>query len=492
MKPFDQLPRSNPFKEDVDPQSILDFLDAAQQAGTELHSVMVVRNGKVVYEGWWEPFAPNTLQACYSATKSFTSAAVGFAVQEKILSVTDRLAEIFPDKLPKNPSKYLLSMSIRDLLCMSGGQPREANVKGQADWAKAFLSVEVTDKPGTVFKYNSIGSHMLAEILFRLTGDTLTEYLTPRLFRPLGIERFRWDRTPSGIEIGGWGLHLPTESLAKMGLLLLQHGKWDGMQVLPEQWVREASRKQIENDKMNEWTDFKAGYGYQLWKCTPAESFRLDGAFGQFAVVLPRQNAVIAITEYTGNPQLTLDLLWKHVLTGMENGAQPGHQAEAMLAQRTSNLVVPAATAGHSENTELSGHISGAAYVFEKNSESLDVEFERELSMPEPDGIHTLRLDFAGQVCGVTFSKGGHDHVIRIGLDHQYRVSVFKLGTHIQPVMAMGGWVDESCFEFIMRPVESPQSNIVKLIFSGQSICMQWHDIYSGDDKPHRLMGMQS
>jgi CubicO group peptidase (beta-lactamase class C family) len=487
MDQFNQLPRSVPSTEGLDARAVVRFLDEAQACGLELHSLMIVKNGKVLTENWWEPYEPITRQACYSVTKTFTATAIGFAVEEGILSLSDRLAEIFPDKLPKKPSEGLLVMTVHDLLCMGGGQDVEANVHDTADWVKSFMAVEVKHNPGMVFKYNSIGSHMLAEIMYRLTGKTLLEYLTPRLFEPIGISDLRWDKTPAGIDIGGWGIHLTTEALARMGLLFLQRGKWYGRQAMPEAWIEKASAKQINNADTSECNDWKLGYCYQMWRSTPANSYRLDGAFGQFSIVLPDQNAVIALTESTEKAQLALDLLWKHVVPGMCSELAGDVQADSELSQCLTGLSVP--DDRRINRSPLEKKVSGKTFELENNQESLSTEFELALSSTSRCGIEAVKVVFVGDVCGFSFICGGHESVVRIGLDGQYRTSVTHLGSCMQPIKAMGCWADENMFQFVLRPVEAPQSYRVMLHFAGESLEMSWVDVTSESKAVHQARG---
>lgn len=242
------LPRSTPEAEGVSSQSILNFIEAAENSKHELHSFMVLRHGKVIAEGWWNPYKPELKHTMYSASKSFTSTAIGFAVTENLISVSDKVISFFPEYLPDTVSENLADLEIRDLLSMTFGQEPEppfAKIVGSDNWIKSILSFPIINKPGSVFLYNSFGTYLLSAIIQKVTGEKVVDYLKPRLFEPLGISDQDWEVDPMGINTGGWGLRVKTKDMAKLGQLYLQHGKWNGVQILPKEWVEEATTSKI-------------------------------------------------------------------------------------------------------------------------------------------------------------------------------------------------------------------------------------------------------
>ena len=256
-----------------------------------LHSFMLLRGGKVVAEGWWYPYNPDSPHRLYSLSKSFTSTAVGLAVEEGLMSLDDLVLDHFPEEAPAEPDENLAAMRVRDLLRMNTG-----HLKEQADafwsterdtWAESFLAVPVGLKPGTHFVYNTGATYMAGLMVQRLTGGTLIDYLTPRLFAPLGIEGATWQSDDEGYNVGGWGLRIRTEDIARFGQLLLQRGMWDGRRLLPEWWVAEATALQTANGSDPD-SDWDQGYGYQFWRCRH-NAYRGDGAFGQYCIVMPDQ-----------------------------------------------------------------------------------------------------------------------------------------------------------------------------------------------------------
>jgi CubicO group peptidase (beta-lactamase class C family)/predicted glycoside hydrolase/deacetylase ChbG (UPF0249 family) len=325
------LPRSTPEAEKVNPKNIANYLEAVKASGQDLHSLMIIRNGNVVAEHYFGDNAANKPHVLHSVSKTFTSTAIGFAVQEGKLKVSDKVISFFPDKVPANASENLINMEIRHLLTMTTGHDTDPTraTRGEADkdWVEAFLAMPVDHEPGSMYVYNSLATYLLSAILQKTTGERVIDYLQPRFFRPLGIVAARWEESPQGIPVGGWGLHLKTEDLAKLGQFYLHKGKWNGKQLLSEAWIEEASAAQVpslpagvkrENLKVKaKDSDWLQGYGYQLWR-SRHNSYRADGANGQFVLVLPEKDAVIVATANIQDMQGELNLIWKHLLPGLK------------------------------------------------------------------------------------------------------------------------------------------------------------------------------
>src|SRR5438067_4478295 len=285
------LPRSSPEAQGVSSQAVLDFVRAADKEIDSLHGFVLVRHGHVVAEGWWAPYSAESPHSLFSLSKSFTSTAVGLAIAEKKLSLDDPVLKFFPDEAPAEPSANLKAMRLSDLLRMSTGHQTEPPRKPTESWAKTFLAHPVPFKPGTHFLYNTSATYMLSAAVQKATGQTVLDYLRPRLFEPLGIDHPTWEASPQGVTAGGFGLSIRTEDIAKFGQLYLQKGRWQGKQIVPAAWVAEASARQTANGS-NPHSDWDQGYGYQFWRCRHG-AYRGDGAFGQFCIVLPEQDAVV-------------------------------------------------------------------------------------------------------------------------------------------------------------------------------------------------------
>ena len=290
-------------------RALLDYLDAVEASGIQQHSVMVVKDGRLAANIHYAPYTQHTPHICYSMSKPFTSMAAGFAIAEGRLSLTDRVIDVLCDAAPENPDPWLSQVTLHHLLCMGSGlcqksdqvrhvfSPEEG---GSEDWAKAVLACGCDAEPGSIFRYNSHGSYLISCMVQKVTGMNIRDYLMPRLFEPLGIEKPRWDMSPQGVCCGGWGLYLSCEDMAKFGVCLLQKGVWNGSQVIPADWIELASQKHIETNSVPRHREWSEGYGYHLWRCTDGR-FRGDGSEGQFCIISPRQNMIVAATACTEN-----------------------------------------------------------------------------------------------------------------------------------------------------------------------------------------------
>ena len=340
------LPRSTPEAQGMSSSGILSFLQAADSGVDAMHSVMIVRHGRVVTEGWWAPYDAKTPHMLYSLSKSFTSTAVGLAIAEGKLTLDDQVLTFFPDEAPAQPSANLRSMRIRDLLRMSTGHQSEPSFTSDADstmrgatWVKRFLAHPVPFKPGTHFLYNSPSTYMLSAIVQKVTGMTVLDYLRPRLFEPLGIEHPTWFASPQGISAGAYGLMVRTEDIAHLGQLNLQKGVWQGRQLVPAEWVAAATSLQTSNGSAPN-SDWDQGYGFQFWRSRHG-TYRGDGAFGQYMLVMPEQDAVVVITSGVRNMQSVMDLVWDKLLPAMKSGTLPADAAaQRALSARLALLMV--------------------------------------------------------------------------------------------------------------------------------------------------------
>jgi len=290
------LMRSTPEAEGLSSSAVERFFREidARQASVAAHELMLIINGKVVSEGYWAPYSAKRPYMIYSMSKSFTGTAVGIAVDEGVLSLDESLTDIFPELTPSVYLRQHKTATVRQLLTMqSGSRFNEVGSMLDENWVKMFMESLPKFEPGTAFEYNSMNTYMLAAILTRQTGMPLTEYLRTRLFEPLGIGDAAWERCPQGIEKGGWGLYLRLEDAAKLGQLYLQGGVWEGKRLLSKEWVKAATSKQTDTFLGDE----SGGYGYQVW-VNHDGSFQFNGAFGQYVMVFPERNAVVAM--YSG------------------------------------------------------------------------------------------------------------------------------------------------------------------------------------------------
>ena len=318
-----RLERASPESQGVDSGKMLEFVNQLDEVVEEIHSLMVLRNGKVITEAWWDPLSPDQSHILWSLSKSFTSVAVGMAIDEGALAIADPVIKFFgQDELPETVSENLQKMTVRDLLTMSTGHSTEPWATGDEPWTKSFLASPVDELPGTRFRYSTPATYMLSAIIQKTTGQKLRDFLLPRLFKPLGIDPPQWDESPEGISFGGFGLYLKTEDIAKFGQLLLNEGAWNGKQILPKSWVKEATGFQIDNNQGQESSDWQQGYGYQFWRCRH-DAFRGDGKDGQFCIVMPKDDMVVVMTAKNGNMQRQLEVVWEYLLPAIEQGSLP-------------------------------------------------------------------------------------------------------------------------------------------------------------------------
>ncbi len=298
------------------------FLDCNLVGSTnEMHGVVVLKDGAVIYEKYDPAHSADMKHALWSGSKTFTATAVGLASDEGLLSVNDPVIKYFDaSELPAEPSDSLKAMTIWNLLTMSSGFKHDILGETEALAVKNPTSYMLHDTfsfyPGEMFSYNSMNTYLLSVIVSKVTGKKLVDYVAEKLFKPMGISDFYWKESAEGYNMGGWGLYLRTEDLAKMGQLFLNKGKWNGRQLVSEKWIDEAMSVQIMQPKpvssrfVQE--DWVAGYGYQMWRCDNG-TFRIDGAWGQWAVIAPEKNVVIAVNCLSQNGQAVLRYVMKDI-----------------------------------------------------------------------------------------------------------------------------------------------------------------------------------
>ncbi len=468
------LPRSTPEAQGVSSAAILDFVRAADEKVDTMNSFMVVRHGEVVAECWWTPYTAETPHVLFSLSKSFTSTAVGLAIHEGKLNLDDEITKFFPNDLPAELSNNLKSMRVRDLLCMSTGHQIEPHLSetNQEPWTRVFLAQPVAFKPGTHFLYNTAGTYMQSAIVQKVTGQTVLDFLRPRLFEPLGIENPTWGTSPQGVSLGGYGLNLRTEDIAKFGQLYLQKGKWQGKQLVPQSWVEAATSRQTSNGSSPK-SDWDQGYGYQFWRCRH-NAYRGDGAFGQYCIVMPEQDAVIAITSGTRDMQAVLNLIWDKLLPGFHSGTLPANESEREKLQGAlKNLAVR--TADGSRSSPIAARISGKEFLLPSNSQKLE-----SVALESPTtGEQTLNLKVAGA-----------RYRIPCGFK-TWRNSRGAFGAmKEQPVSASGAWNSEDTYAVKLCFYETPTYVNVTVKFGGDEVALNSeYNVAFGPTKQPEIKG---
>ncbi len=450
------LPRSTPEQQGMASSAIHTFLDQVRESGIQFHSVMVLRNGHVVAEGWWDPYEPEYIHQLYSLSKSFTSTAVGFAVAEGLLTVEDPVTSFFPEEAPVEISPNLAAMKVKHLLTMSAGQAKEPlqtmRDTPEESWVKTFLAWPVDHEPGSRFLYNTAATYMLSAIVQKLTGKKVIDYLKPRLFAPLDIQDMDWAESPQGINVGGYGFRVKTEDITKLGLLYLQKGIWNGQQILSPEWVAAATSKQIQSSSSNPdgpgTSDWDQGYGYQFWRNTVG-GYRADGAFGQFSLVLPEKNAVVAITGQSMDMQASMKLVWDYLLPAMQDGQPlPEDTAaqESLKKELQALAIVPPA---FQASSPLAATLSGKKFILDTNGY----------------GTQSVQLDFNDQHCVLTVAEQagevtltcGYNQWIKEGNRKERGNSLFAIPVRLDSpslIAASAGWQNEQTLVIHLQYVE--------------------------------------
>ncbi|MBF4608246.1 serine hydrolase domain-containing protein [Curtobacterium sp. VKM Ac-1393] len=357
------FPRSTPSALDIDARGVLAFVDALESTpGVEPHSLVLLRHGQVAAEGWWQPYAADRVHLLYSLSKSFTAAAVGIAVREGLIDLDATALSYFPELDADITDERSRRIRVRHLLAMASGHREEALDRARAadptNLVRGFLLTPPDEEPGTVFAYNQPCTYTLAALVRRVSGGSLVDYLRPRLLDPLGIDDLAWRRDESGAELGFSGCYAPTSAIAALGQLYLQRGVWDGERLLDEDWVAAATSTQVENPG-EENPDWSQGYGFQFWMAR--HGFRGDGAYGQFCVVLPEHDVVLAITGQSLDMQAVLDAAWQHLLPAVDRPSDTG--ADTALEARLASLGLPPVQGGrlpeHLADVELRSRPGG-------------------------------------------------------------------------------------------------------------------------------------
>jgi CubicO group peptidase (beta-lactamase class C family) len=458
-----KLPRSTPEAEGVSSLRIIDFLNAVDTGRVELHSFMFIRHGKVIAEGWWNPYEPDYKHIMFSASKTFTATAVGLAVSENLLKITDKVISFFPYSQPDSVSDYMKELTVQNLLTMSVGQDPEPWVMGSdGDWINTFIKTAPVYKPGTVFKYNNTATFMLSAIVQQVTGQTVFDYLQTRIFRPLAIRGIDWDLSPQGINLGMIGLRLRTEDMAKFGQLLLLNGVWNGKQLIPKEWIKEATSFKIQtsipgNKDSISLSDWGQGYCYQMWRGRN-NTVRLDGLGGQFVVLITDKDAIVVLTANAKNTQDELNLIHNYLIPAIksekplpENPDLIGtlRKREAMLNLKPLSGVV--------SKSEFESKISGKEFDFGKNSYN----------------IQSVYFTFKGELCSFALKRDDNISIVKCGPD-KWKLSNIKSSSLLasprvvsksidanykllQPlikVAASYSWTDKNTLELTARFIE--------------------------------------
>jgi CubicO group peptidase (beta-lactamase class C family) len=483
------LPRSTPERQGVSPDGVLAFVTAADSEIDAMHSFMLLRHGSVVAEGWWAPYDAATPHMLYSLSKSFTATAVGLAIADGKLSLDDQVLRFCPDDAPAEPSANLRAMRVRDLLRMNTGHDTEPQLwpwnqpaPNGEPWTRKFLASPVPFKPGTHFLYNSAGSYMLSAIVQRATGETVLDYLRPRLFEPLGIGTPTWYASPQGVTLGAFGLLLRAEDIARFGLLYLQHGRWNGRQLIPADWVAAATRVQTSNGSSPQ-SDWDQGYGYQFWR-SRHDSYRGDGAFGQYCLVLPKLDAVVVITSGVRDMQAVMNLVWDKLLPAIHADPLPADTAaRRRLAATLGHLTVR--TAPGRATSPLATRLSRRWFAFPANDR----------------GIEAMALDLSRRSPALLVRTAAGETRTPLGIGHwEKSLGGFTDGLarilSVPPhplVAASAAWTADDVFTVKLVLYQTPYAATLRFHFDGDRLLVDSeHNVSFGPTTQPQLIGRRS
>ena len=426
--------------------ALLRELDTSKD--TEMHHFMALRHGKVICECNFAPYPKGMWHITHSMCKSITGMAIGMLIEEEKLKLDENIYDIFPDHINAFSKIFRPVITVENLLTMTSGVTfNESGIVSGNDWLGSFLNASVNGKPGTEFQYNSLNTYVLSAIVTKRTGETLTEYLTPRLFGPLGITKYYWETCPKGITKGGWGLFLCAEDMAKLGQLYLQRGKWNGQQLVSEYWIEISTARHLktQNDTY--------GYGYQLWMEQRPGSFEYNGMLGQNVIIYPDMDMVLVTNA--GNKEMFQDCimlniirkyfpvnyhpadvlpenplsysLLKRLCGELENG-ESNNRSTSLRGRWKRNVVsrrkhsdkkysyrISAAVDLPSDHHSFMRAVSGRTYVMEQQNIGIAPLFVQVFHNNMTDGISEISFTYdAGNFC-VSFTEGEVIHKLSVG-----------------------------------------------------------------------------
>lgn len=483
MPTANKLPRSTPEAQGISSSAILSFIDAIEENVHYVHSFMLLRHGYVIAEGWRAPYRPSDIQELFSLSKSFTSTAIGLAIAEGLLTVNDAVVSCFPKEAPNPVGNHLAAMQIQHLLSLVTGHEDDTLealfASEDGDWVRAFLAQPVEYPPGAPFVYNSGASYMLSAIVQRVTGMTTLDYLQTRLFDKMATGPGDWEQCPRGVNVGGWGLSLKTEDVACLGQLYLQQGQWNGEQLLPKTWIESATKRQVTSISRTGDPDWQEGYGYHFWR-SRHNGYHASGAFGQFCLVLPDQDAVFVTTSGLRGDQSVLDQVWTHLLSAMETDSLPADpDTYAQVTDRLASLSLPKPQGMGS--SPLTQKVSRRCYVFAHDDKSDGGH------KPMPQSI-TWRFEETSTVLTIADSTG--EHHIMFGLEDWCYSETTLHHTIARPIAGIGTWIDNNTFQGKFCFLETPFCPMITCRFEADRVFYDFElNINFGPTKRPQLVG---
>lgn len=457
-----RIPRAScPEEVGVSSREIARFVQELQDNGLRFHSFMVIRHGKVAAECYRAPYDAQTPHQMYSVSKSVTATAIGFCVQEGLLSVEDRLVDIFPDYAPQDDVR-LQTLCVKHLLSMTSGKNVSLfDDKTRSNWIASYFNAPWYNDPGKEFKYVNENIYMLCAIVHRVTGQSVRDFLQPRLFEPLGIAYPQWETDPYGIEAGGWGVFLKTEDLAKLMLLYSQGGVFNGQRILDEEWAKTATSFVVDNSN-NSGLDSVNGYGYCFWRCHVPGTFRADGMFSQFGIVFEEYDAIFVCTAGICSEETARKQIWLHFPRAFfdENGVKTDTscpQLAEMLRNCPMDAPLPASSGPWEKRLEgcvirLRKNVLLNLIGFPVSMLPLAVVY---MAADKAGNIDNIRFSFREKECSMSWTEGSEANTVVCGMDGHYRYGEMRLGQMNYTVCCSAYWDKANRFIVDVRPVNT-------------------------------------
>lgn len=469
--------RVTPESVGIDSGDIEWLLDRLESGFTEPHGLMIMRHGKICAEGWWNPYAPGIRHGLQSHSKTYAATAIGIAYTEGIVKLDERIIDIFPEYAPEQPSENLKRLTVHDVLCMGCGM--DEMPMATEHWIRDFLHTPVNHTPGTTYMYNSVGSSILSAIIVKKTGMSMHEYLKPRLYDKIGIfsDNHRWMKMPDGCEVGGGGLFATTEDNLRLMKLYADGGVWEGERILDDEYVKRATTLQNESAteaKNNPLAkDNFVGYGYQIWMCRPNGVYRADGAMGQFTIVVPDKDMIIAITENASGAhwaQTTLDVMWEF-LERIENhpAKEENTEKSECLKNRMGRLALPNPKCA--PYSPIAANIEGRQWrVIDGDFYMEDVGVAQHMSGCElPQPIDVFCFHFTSDEIVMDWENSEEKERLVIATDGSRRHNMLP-GRLISQVLLSGAWISENKLEVKARYIETCKEETLLFTFEEKKL----------------------
>lgn len=450
------LEYATPEEVGIDSTAIKNFIDEINEKKLGLQSFTIVRHNKICAQGFWKPYAKDFAHVMYSMSKSVTSTAVGFAVSEGLISLNDKVSSFFPE-YPSAKLSWNKDLTIENLLTMRSDKLITfIEEKNHTDWIKKYFDAPFMSKPNTKFNYVSENTFMLSAIITKVTGMSMVDYLYPRMFEPLGIEKPFWEADGRGNNSAGWGLYMKSGDIAKFFLPYLNDGKWiDGTQIIPKEWVVEATAKHTGTVK-DGYPDYMAGYGYQFWRNPVENSFRCDGLFGQRCLMFKDYDALVVLNSGESEDYKIMEVFWKYFPECFKKDALPNNdKAYVDLLDTISKCQVEDLMV-KPRNTKLEKKINNRLIKCKTNAFTSVISISvLNMLYNKPGKISDFKFNFKENSADFTWTEKGEENTIELGLDGEYRESKMHLKDLNYHAFSKASWQEDGSLEVWIRPIET-------------------------------------